>query len=270
MPDNDKLIITATTANSWIYPDVKNWAQTIDELIEDVVQCYEAGAAIAHVHLPRGKEVEVVKRIRERCDVIIQAGMSSETIPKREGDFKAKPDMMSIILNHHAEHFTEINVDVLHPLKELEDYCIKCKKLSIRPEWEAWHMGSYWTLNYLIDKRLLEWVKPHILTLFFNWPGSTWSPPTYDAYMLRKKYMPSNCVHTVSAMGADQMKLLVFVLTHGGNIRVGTEDYPFIAVEKPAKNNAEIVEQYVSIGEYVKREVADPTEARKILGLKKV
>ena len=53
MSEYSKLIITATTANSWIYPGIKNWAQTIDELIEDVVQCYEAGAAIAHVHLPR-------------------------------------------------------------------------------------------------------------------------------------------------------------------------------------------------------------------------
>jgi len=76
----NKIIITATTANSWIYPEVKNWAQTTDQLIDDVVECYEAGAAVAHVHLPRGEEVETVKRIRERCDIIIQAGMSSESL----------------------------------------------------------------------------------------------------------------------------------------------------------------------------------------------
>lgn len=267
MSKSEKLIITVTTANSWIYPDIKNWAKNHDELIEDVVNCYEAGAAVAHVHLPRGKEVEVVDRIRERCDIIIQAGMSSESIPKREGDFKAKPEMMSIILNHHAEHFTEMDVDVIHPIEELEEYCVKCKEANIKPEWEVWHMGSYWTLNYLIDKGLLAWVHPHILTFFFGWPGSTWSPITYDEYMHRKKYMPSDCVHTVSAMGEDQMKLLVFVLTHGGNIRIGTEDFPFIQQTIPAKNNAEIVEEYVSISKHVKREIADPSEARKILGL---
>lgn len=264
----ESLIITATTANSWIYPDVKNWAQNIDELVEDVVKCYEAGAAVAHVHLPRGQEIEIVKRIRERCDVIIQAGMSSESIPERAGDFKAKPEMMSIILNHHAEAFTQLNVDVLHPLKELEEYCIKCKETNIKPEWEVWHMGSYWNLNYLIDKGLLDWVKIHILTLFFNWPGGTWSPPTYDEYMHRKRYMLTNCAHTVSVMGEEQMKLLVFVLTHGGNIRVGTEDYPFLGKGKPARDNAEIIEQYVSISKHVQRDVADPSEARKILGLK--
>lgn len=264
-----KLIITATTANSWIFPEIKNWPQSTDALVEDVVKCYEAGAAVAHVHLPRGQEEEVVKRIRERCDIIIQAGMSSESIPKREGDFKSRPDMMSVILNHHAEHFTQVSVDVLHPLKELEDYCVKLKEYNIKPEWEVWHTGSFWNLNYLCEKGLLDWVTPHILTFFFNWPGGTWSPPTYDEYMHRKQYLKrDDCVHTVSVMGEEQMKLLVFVLTHGGHIRVGTEDYPFIAKEKPAKDNAEIVHNYVSIAKHVGRAVADPTEARLMLGLK--
>ena len=79
--------------------------------------------------------------------------------------------------------------------------------------------------------------------------------------------MPPNSVHTVSVMGEDQMKWLVFVLTHGGNIRVGTEDYPFFKKGVPAKNNAEIVENYVDICGHVSRDVADPSEARKILGL---
>jgi len=267
MKEENKIIITATTANSWIYPDVKNWAQTTDELIEDVVACYEAGAAVVHVHLPRGEEVETVKRIREKCDAIIQAGMSSESIPKREGDFKAKPDMMSVILTHHAEHFTEISVDVLHPLTELEEYCKKCKEYNIRPEWEVWHQGSFWILNHLEEKGLLDWAKPHILTLFFNWPGGTWSPPNYDEYMHRKRYMPPNSVHTVSVMGKEQMQLLVFVLTHNGNIRVGTEDYPFIKKGVPAKNNAEIVRNYVSICDHVGRDVANASEAREILGI---
>jgi 3-keto-5-aminohexanoate cleavage enzyme len=63
------------------------------------------------------------------------------------------------------------------------------------------------------------------------------------------------------------MRLLVFVLTHGGNIRVGTEDYPFISKGVSAKNNAEIVKNYVAICNHVGRDVADPSEARKILVL---
>lgn len=267
MNKNQKVIITATIANSWIYPEVKNWAQTTDQIIDDAVSSYEAGAAVVHVHLPRKEEIQIVKQIREKCDIIIQAGMSSESIPQRKGDFEAKPEMMSVMLTHHAEHFTQTKVDVLHPLDELEEYCKKCKEYNIRPEWEVWHNGSFWNLNYLIDKGLLDWSKPHILTLFFNWPGGTWSPPNYDEYMHRRRYIPPNSVHTVSVMGEEQMKLLVFVLTHGGNIRIGSEDYPFIKKGVPAKNNAEIIANYISICKHLEREVADPSEARKILNL---
>jgi len=265
MGNEEKLIVTATLAKSWIYPDVKNWAETPEELIQDAVQCYEAGASVVHLHLPKGEAVDVVKQIREKCDVIIQAGKSSESIEKRNGDFQAKPDMISVNLNHHNKHLTQQTVNVLHTLEELREYCLKCKDLGIKPEWEAWHMGSYWNLNYLIEKELVS--PPHILTLFFNWPGGAWSPPTYDEYMHRKNYMPPNCVINVSITGEEQTKLAAFVLTHGGNIRVGTEDYPFLEKGIIAKNNAEIVERIVDISKYMGREIADPSEARKILGL---
>ena len=261
----DKMIITVTTANSWIYPDVKNWAENLDDLIKDVVQCYEAGAAIAHVHLPRGKEQETVKRIREKCDIIIQGGMSSYPIEERTPDFYAKPDMLSIILNHHDEHFTGLSVNQIHDLDELEQYCLTCKKFQIKPEWEVWHTGSYWNLNYLIKKGLLE--PPHILTLFFNWPGGTWSPATADEYLHRIRYIPDNCIYSVSIMGKEQTKIATLSIANGGNVRVGTEDYPFIKEGQPAKNNAELVSRMVKISKEMNREIADPSEARKIIGL---
>ena len=265
MEKYDKMIITATTANSWIYPDLKNWAETTDSLIEDIVKCYEAGAAVAHVHLPRGEEVDTVKRIRERCDIIIQAGMSSYPIEARAPDFHAKPDMLSVIANHHAEHFPNGNVDVIHDLSELEEYCHTCKRYNIKIEWEVWHTGSYWNINYLIDKKVLD--PPFVLTLFFDWPGGTWSPPTADEYLHRIKYMPKNSVHTISVMGREQTKIAVLAIQNGGNVRIGTEDFPFIQEEKPAKNNAELVARMVRICNELGRETADPSEARKILGI---
>jgi 3-keto-5-aminohexanoate cleavage enzyme len=262
---DEKLIITATTANSWIYPDLKNWALSTDALIEDVVQCAEAGAAIAHVHLPTGEESETVKQIREKSDIIIQAGMSSYPIQERTAIFDARPDMLSVILNHHDEYFTDQVVHQLHPMEELEEYCVKCRETKIAPEWEVWHTGSFWNLGYLIDRNLVD--PPHILTLFFGWPGGTWSPPTIDEYMHRVKYIPENCVHSVSVMGSGQAAIVLAAIQRGGNIRVGTEDYPFIRTDVPAENNAEIVSQAVSVAKEVGREVADVSEARKILGL---
>lgn len=263
----DKLIITVSIAPSLMYPNLYNWPQTDEELIEEVVKCYDAGAAIAHIHLPKGKERDAIDQIRDQCDIIIQSGSSSAPISLREDCFMSKPDMMSVNLNHQAEHFNEKAVDVLHPLEELKEYCIKLKEFQIKPVWGVWHFGSFWNLNYLIDNGFLDGLSAHFLSYFFDWPGGSWSPAHYDIYMHRKQYMPENCIHSVSVFGEEQMKLLVFVLTHGGHIRVGTEDYPFLEKGKPAKNNAEIVHQYIEISEHVGRKIATPSEARKILGL---
>jgi len=262
----NKLIITATTANSWLNPDLKNWPLNTDQLIEEAINCAESGASILHVHLPRSPEAtEVVAKIRERTDAIIQAGMSSYPIEERTTDFEAKPDMVSIILNHHDEHFPEMHVNRLHPLEEFEGYSGKCREYGVKPEWEVWHTGSYWNLRYMIDRGWFE--GPHVLTLFFGWPGGTWSPPTPDSYLYRVRHMPENCLHTVSVMGEEQTEIATLAIAMGGNVRVGTEDYPFIREGVPAKNNAELVERMVGISREMGREVANPSEARKIIGI---
>ncbi|MHA1784317.1 MAG: 3-keto-5-aminohexanoate cleavage protein [Candidatus Helarchaeota archaeon] len=264
--EEEKLMITVTTANSWIYPDAKNWPTTVDELIDCVVESYEAGATIAHVHLIKGKEKEIVDRIREKCDIIIQAGMSSDTIPERQALFESKPDLASIILSHHDECFTNVELNRLHPREELIEYCNICKKYGVKPEWEVWNTGSLWNLKFLIKKGLLE--PPHFLSVFFNWPGGAWSPPSLEEYFLRKKYFPDNSLHTVSVMGPEQIKIHTAAILHGGHVRVGTEDYPYIKEGVKAKNNAEIVEKWVKLARDLGREVATASEARKMIGLR--
>jgi 3-keto-5-aminohexanoate cleavage enzyme len=267
----DKLIITATTANSWIHPDVKNWALNTEDLIESAITCYEAGAAILHIHLPSGEESYVVNKVRDRCpDAIIQCGMSSFHIEDRDAHFASGADMLSIILNHHDEAFP-VPIRVIHELEELEAYCTRTQEFNIRPEWEVWHMGSYWNLNHLLQAGLLDWCKPspQVCTMFFNWPGGTWSPPTVDEYYHRVKYLPPGCVHSVSIMGtcAEQMAIVVASISHGGNIRVGTEDNPFISPGVPANDNAEIVARFAQLAKDMGRDVATGAEAREMLSL---
>jgi 3-keto-5-aminohexanoate cleavage enzyme len=262
-----KLIITATTANSWLHPTLKNWATDTNSLIKSAVDCAKAGASILHIHLPPNEEEYVVQEVRRQTDAIIQCGMSSFLIDQRDKHFECRPDMLSIILNHHDEHFPAGDVAVLHSGDELAQYCVKCDKYGIKPEWEVWHMGSYWNLENLRSKGLA--LDTQVLTLFFNWPGGTWSPATPDELLHRVKYMPKNCVYTVSTMGIEQNALAALTISIGGNIRIGTEDWPYIEEGKPAKDNAELIAKWVKISESLGREVATPAEARAMLGLKK-
>ncbi|MHA1263710.1 MAG: 3-keto-5-aminohexanoate cleavage protein [Candidatus Helarchaeota archaeon] len=263
-PEN-KIILTVTTANSWIYPEAQNWPKTVEDLVEEVVNCYEAGAAIAHIHLIKGREKEIVDRIRERCDIIIQAGMSSDPLDERHALFEAKPDMVSVILNHHDEAFASTQVYRLHTREELKQYCEKCSVYHIKPEWEVWNTGSLWNLQYLIKKNKVH--PPYFLSTFFNWPGGAWSPPDPAEFFLRKKYYPPQSLYTVSCMGPEQTMLVTLAILNEGHVRIGTEDYPYLQGEILAKNNVELVSRMIRISKELGRIPADPSEARKIIDI---
>jgi 3-keto-5-aminohexanoate cleavage enzyme len=264
--EQEKLIVTVTTANAWIYPEAKNYPKTPEEIAETVYRCYNEGASIAHVHLPKNANKKTVELIREKCDIIIQAGMSSDPINERQELFDSKPDMVSIILNHHDEVFLDVEVNRLHPRKELEEYCELCRKTGIKSEFEIWHHGSVWNLNYLIRKNLID--KPYFLTLFLGWPGGTWSPPTKDELLHRIKYLPPDCVSSVSVMGPDQEVILPLAIELEKHVRIGTEDYPYLKKGVLAKDNTELVRKIVKIGKEKGREIADPSEARKMIGIR--
>jgi 3-keto-5-aminohexanoate cleavage enzyme len=69
-------------------------------------------------------------------------------------------------------------------------------------------------------------------------------------------------------MGPEQTKIAVLSITEGGHVRVGTEDYPYLRKDVQAKNTAQLVENLVKLAKDLGREVADPSEARKIIGIK--
>ena len=237
------LIIVATPNNCWLQPDVK-YPRTVSELAEEAAKCREAGAAVLHTHgladigedcctKGKGKWIEVIDETRRASDILIQCGMSTLTLQQRIEVFEHRADMVSIILNHHDEDFAECNTDVLHPMEEL-------------------------------DKDLLD--GPIINTLFFGWPGGTWSPPTVEEYLYRRRMMPENCPCVVSIMGREQMDILAAAIMHGDGVRVGTEDYPFDRTGKLCEAH-ELVKEIADISRSLGREVATPDQAREILGV---
>jgi 3-keto-5-aminohexanoate cleavage enzyme len=258
----DPLIITATPNTCWLKPEVE-YPRTPGEIVKEASLCREKGASVFHIH-GEGQWTDVIGAIRAASDIIIQCGMSSLTIPERMEVFELKSDMISIILNHHDEAFAEVDCNVLHTKDELEEYARTCTKYGVRPEFEVWHTGSIWNLNHLISKGLLS--RPYITTLFFGWPGGTWSPPTVEEYLYRRTHMPEGSAMTVSIMHEDQMKILVAAITHGDNVRVGTEDYPFDQSGRLCQTH-ELVAEIAGISRSLGREVATPAQARGILAI---
>ena len=192
------LIITATPNISWLHPQV-DYPRTPQAIAEEAALCQQNGATILHTHA-EGRWADTIQAVRAKSDIIVQCGMSSLPIPERMEVYKNKADIISVILNHHDEAFAQTECNVLHLREELVVYCRLCRKYGVIPEWEVWHAGSVWNLNYLIGKKMLK--PPYVATLFFGWPGGTWSPPTVEEYMYRRRLMPEGCVCNVSVMGA--------------------------------------------------------------------
>ena len=259
-----KLIITVTPNPSWIYPETKNHPTSPEEIADAVYNCYRAGASIAHIHAP-GRQMETCKRIRDKCDIIVQLGLSGDSLAKRRSLFEARPDMMSIILTHHDEQFTRDSFNVLHEKPELEEYGSLCLKYNVKPEFEVWHLGAFWNLAHLENRGMVK--KPHFLTIFFGWPGGSWSPPTADEFYHRLRYLPEDSIYSTSVMDPRQTELLLLAIANGGHVRVGTEDYPFLNENVLAEDNAALVARIARIAREAGREIATPKDARMMIGI---
>jgi 3-keto-5-aminohexanoate cleavage enzyme len=256
------LMIIATPNVSWLHPEVE-YPHTPEAIAAEARLCYENGATILHTHA-EGGWAATIQAVRKETPIIIQCGMSSLPIPDRMAVYENHADMISIILNHHDEAFVLTECTVLHSRQELGEYARLNQKYALIPEFEVWHAGSIWNLNYLINQGLLT--PPYITTLFFGWPGGTWSPPTIEEYRYRRKLMPEGCVCIVSIMGEAQRDIITAAILMGDHVRVGTEDYPFNRAGKEASTH-ELVKETADIAKALGRPLATIEQARWLIGL---
>jgi len=70
---------------------------------------------------------------------------------------------------------------------------------------------------------------------------------------------------TVMCVGGNLFPLVGAAIERGGHIAIGLGDYPYSEFGTP--RNSELVERVALMARQVGREVATPTEARRILGM---
>ena len=255
------LIITVTPNISWLNPSIR-YPKTPEEFVEEAKKAEKAGASIIHIHA-QGMWGKTIRELRKNTNLIIQCGMSSLSIKERMEVFTERADMISVILGHHDEAFVGQDFHVLHPREELLEYAELFRKYGVKPEFEVWHAGHIWNLNFLINKKVLD--APYFTTLFFGWPGGNWSPPTIEEYLYRRRLMPRGSIINVSVMGDEQIKILTAAILLGDHVRVGTEDNPFL--KGKVATNEELVAYVADLAKSLGRKIATPSEAAKVIRL---
>ena len=303
MAGNDKVIITCAVTGSIHTPTMSpHLPISPDEIAEASIGAWEAGASIIHLHArnPDGSPtpdpavfMEFLPRIKQATDAVINittGGGHGMTLQERlEGPLKASPEMTSLNMGSmnfglfpildkmtefdhewertHLENsrdfiFRNTFKDIEYILKELGE------GHGTRFEFECYDIGHLYTLAHFLDRGLVK--PPLFVQSIFGILGGIGADEENLMHSRRiaDKLFGDDYQWSVLAAGRHQMNVVTMAAMLGGNVRVGLEDSLYISKGKLAESNKDQVAKIRRIIEDLSMEVATPTEAREMLGLK--
>jgi len=139
---------------------------------------------------------------------------------------------------------------------------------GVKFEHECYDVGHLYNLKFCIDTGMFK--PPVFIQFVLGILGGIGADLDNLVFMKRTadRLFGDGYRWSVLGAGASQMDLAVAAATMGGNVRVGLEDSLLIGRGQPAGSNAEQVLKVRRMLEDHGLEIATPTEARAMLGLK--
>ncbi len=269
----EKMIITAAvTGGVTTRRDNPYLPITPDEIANDVYECWKAGASIAHIHARENDGTpsqrvdlyqEIVEKIRERCDVIInltttgwgQKGVEAD----RWNHLVCKPEMATFTpgsMNRKDSVMINSPAFVRRLAEKINEY-------KIKPEIEIFDFGMIDQALKLAKSGLLQ--EPLHFQFVLGVPGGI--PANAKNLLHLTESIPSNSTWSIAAVGKGQLPMNLLGIIQGGHIRTGLEDNVYFKYGELARNNVQLVERLAQYAADLNREIATPKEARKILGV---
>jgi len=236
----------------------------------------QAGASIIHLHVREddGTPSQSLERfeasiseIRSRVpDVIIQmstGGAIGESIDNRAAPLALKPEMAT--LNMGTMNFGD-DVFYNHP-KDIEKLAQKIYDNGIVPELEIYEVGMLETAARLLKQGILQ--KPLFMQFVLGVPGGMSGDVRNLNHLLEmnKTHFGEDTHWAVAGIGRYELPLAEAALKLGGHVRVGFEDNIYYEKGVLAKSNAQLVERVANLANKLGRNVVNPKETRKILGI---
>ena len=271
---SNKVILTvATTGSSTTKKSAPNIPFTPEEIAEDAYECWKAGASVLHLHVrdDEGKATmsyekfeETVKRVRDKCDIVINMttaggfGVSNED--------RIKPlDLMPEMATLDAGSMNVAGDFVFHnSLKFLEDAGNRMKELGIKPEIEVMDPSMIYTGLKLVEDGIIK-NPPHFQMVMGMNNGIK---ATVDNLLFMKNLLPENATWSAFGIGASHLTILMGALAMNGHVRVGFEDNVYLSKGVKAERNVQFVERTKQIIELTNKSVATPNEVREMFKLR--
>ena len=276
----NKCIITVATTGAW--PKKENnpaVPMTPSEICEDVYDCWQAGAAIAHLHMrdengngtmDKEKFAETVKLLRERhpdCDIILNMTTSGALTASDELRMIHVKELRPEMASYDCGSMNWLHTSVfLNTPPFLEELGKNLQEWGVKPEIEAFDPGMIANAAYYLKKGVLK--AP--LHFQFCMGCANGIPGSMKNLVFMKETMEQLCpgsTWSCFSVGHSALEMMYGAVAMGGHIRVGMEDNVMYAKGQLADSNRQFVERAVRVIKEYGREPATPAEARQILGL---
>jgi uncharacterized protein (DUF849 family) len=267
---------------------------TPEQIATSALEAAEAGAAVVHLHVrdpATGKpsmQIElyedVVARIRQHNSLVLinlTTGPGAHYVPDpanmTQGThrslmldaetrvhhvLKIKPELCSMDFNvmHHATDVVRINYKpVVKRMLEL------VQQAGTKPELEIFDSGDFRIAQEFVDDGTIHGTPfwQFAMGVKYGWPSSP------QALTFAHSLLRPNSVWSAFGISKDEMPILAQTHILGGHVRVGLEDNIYTSKGILAKSNAELVSMGAEIIRLLGGQVANPRQARDMLGISK-
>jgi uncharacterized protein (DUF849 family) len=271
----EKVIITVAPTGAWPSKEHNpNIPLTPKEIADDVYECWQAGASVAHLHMrddegkgtmSTAKFKETVELIRSKCDIVLNLTTSGDLNATEETRMAhliaLKPELASFDAGSmnwmHSTLF-------LNPPAFLEKLGTTMIENNVKPEIEIFDAGMIYNSLYYIKKGIIA-TPPHYQFVLGAAGGTA---ATVENLVYLKSLIPQDATWSALGIGNGHLPIMYTAIALGGHVRVGMEDNVYYAKGQVAKSNAEFVSRTVRIIKEANKEAATSADARRILNLK--
>ena len=288
-PEN-KLVISAALAGAiTTKANNPNVPYTAEEFGDEAKKCYDAGAAIVHIHArdpEKGNpthDLDLIKAVLDNIkskapDLIINlssAISSVATDKQRIAPVQTyKPPLASLntaTMNFAVGDYKTGKVGMgagnifANTFKTISKFAKEMKKAGTKPEMEIYDLGGLYNMLFL-NRQEGAFVQPLHFQFVWGVLGGIPFTPKNLALMLDLK--PLDATWSVCGVSKQQFQAGLCAAALGGHIRVGLEDNTRAISGELAKGSYEQVAWAKKVAEAAGREIAQGEEARKIFHLK--
>ncbi len=278
----DKVVISAALTGVAANRDQCKWIPyTPQEIAEEALRAYNAGAAIVHIH---GREYdgtpswrveifrEVMQEVRKRCPVIVNfstGAVGVDRCTRIDHIRELTPEIAALNMGtmNYAKYSPKrksfvFSVVFQNPFDDIMFFLDTMNQSGVKPECECFDLGHVESILPLMDMGLL---KSFQVSLIMGVVGGMGATARNLAHV--SSVVPTDVAWQVIGISQEQWRLINTALALGGNIRVGLEDNFYLSPGEMAEGNGPLVEKAARMARDAGREPASVEEARTILRL---